>query len=258
METSNTGLVEIVIPVYNEEAQLATSVERLRHYLSTSLPYKWRITIADNASTDNTWTVADALAHTYTDVRAVYLPLKGRGRALQHTWLTSDADVVAYMDVDLSTGLEHFLPLVAPLMRRESDIAIGTRLSPTSQVTRGIKREVISRSYNFLIKMMFWQRFSDAQCGFKAMRTSIARQLLPLVKDRAWFWDTEMLLLAEHNGLRIHEVAVRWVDDPDSRVRLGPTIWADLKGLTRMRSLFWQGGGTITAREPAKRVMPQH
>lgn len=257
MDTPNAGLVEIVIPVYNEEAQLETSVECLRAYLGTSFPYAWRITIADNASTDGTRAVAEQLVERYTDVRAVHLPLKGRGRALQQTWLTSDADIVAYMDVDLSTGLEGFLPLVAPLIARQSDVAIGTRLAHTSRVTRGVKRELISRGYNMLIKLLFWQHFSDAQCGFKAMRTSVARQLLPLVTDRTWFWDTEMLLLAEHNGLRISEVAVRWVDDPDSRVNLAPTI-CDLKGLARMRRLFWQDGGYIAHREQPKRVVTQH
>lgn len=254
MNTSVSTVIEIVIPVYNEEAQLQDSVETLRSYLAAALPCRWRITIADNASTDRTWQIAQQLRAAYPEVQAVHLSQKGRGRALQQTWLASDADLVAYMDVDLSTGLKALLPLVTPLVNGTSDLAIGSRLARGSHVTRSLTREVISRGYNLLINLSFFNRFSDAQCGFKAMRTSVARQLLPLVEDRAWFWDTELLLLAERNTLRISEVPVHWVEDPDTRVKLGQTIWLDLKGLWRMRLLLWRGGGHIVNRKHTPRV----
>ncbi len=227
-------LVEVVVPVYNEEHVLDQSVRRLHAFLKSDFPYHFRITIADNASTDGTWARARALAADLTEVRAVHLDEKGRGRALRRTWGDSDADVVAYMDVDLSTSLEAFLPLVAPLISGHSDLAIGSRLSKGSQVVRGPKREVISRVYNLLLHTTLAARFSDAQCGFKAARTEIVQALLPQVEDEEWFFDTELLLLAERNGLRIHEVPVDWVDDPDSRVDVLQTALDDLRGMARV------------------------
>ena len=207
----------MVIPVYNEEADLEASVLRVRDQLAR-LPWSHRITIADNASTDGTAVLARRLAHAHDDVRVVHLAEKGRGRALKKVWADSDADVLVYMDVDLSTDLNALLPLVAPLISGHSDLAIGSRLRHGSRVVRGPKREVISRGYNLLVKGALRTRFSDAQCGFKAIRRDVAREVLPLVEDDAWFFDTELLVLAERAGLRIHEVPVDWVDDPDSRV----------------------------------------
>ncbi|WP_081982545.1 glycosyltransferase [Streptacidiphilus albus] len=227
-------LVEIVVPVYNEEHILALSVRRLHAYLAESFPFRFRITIADNASTDATWQVARALEAELPEVRAVHLDQKGRGRALRQVWGASDADVVSYMDVDLSTGLEAFLPLVAPLLSGHSDLAIGSRLHRGSAVVRGPKREFISRTYNLMLRTTMAARFSDAQCGFKAGRTEVVQALLGSVEDQTWFFDTELLLLAERSGLRIHEVPVDWVDDPDSRVDIVRTVKDDLKGMWRV------------------------
>ncbi|HEX3540729.1 MAG TPA: glycosyltransferase [Acidimicrobiales bacterium] len=237
--------VEIVIPVYNEEQALAASVHRLHRYLSEGFPLTWVVTIADNASRDRTWGVACRLAGELPGVRAVHLPEKGRGRALRATWLASPARVVAYMDVDLSTALDALLPLVAPLLSGHSDVAIGTRLAPGARVVRGAKREIISRSYNLILKTVLGNGFSDAQCGFKALRGDVARALVPLVDDQSWFFDTELLVLAEHNGLRIHEVPVDWVDDPDSRVDVASTAREDLRGVWRMVRRFAAGGGVL-------------
>src|SRR3954470_17004812 len=210
--------VDVVVPVYDEEADLGPSIRRLHAYLSGRFPFSWRITIADNASKDSTPLVAAALAAELPGVRVVRLEEKGRGRALRTVWSASDAEVVAYMDVDLSTDLDALLPLVAPLISGHSDLAIGSRLARSARVVRGPKREIISRSYNRLLRLALRVRFSDAQCGFKAVRADRARALLPLVRDSGWFFDTELLVLAERTGLRIHEVPVDWVDDPDSRV----------------------------------------
>jgi glycosyltransferase involved in cell wall biosynthesis len=225
--------LEIVIPVYNEEADLAPSVLRLHDHLD-SFPFSYRITIADNASVDRTWNIAQQLERLLEHVRAVHLDEKGRGRALRAVWQASDATVVAYMDVDLSTDLAALLPLVAPLLSGHSEIAIGTRLTRGSRVVRGRKRELISRSYNLLLQIALGARFSDAQCGFKAMRSDCARTLLPLVEDSGWFFDTELLVLAERAGLRIHEVPVDWIEDPDSRVDIIATAVGDLRGVRRV------------------------
>ncbi|MGQ4597054.1 glycosyltransferase [Nocardia sp. R6R-6] len=233
-ETTGPPVLDVVIPVYNEETDLGVCVHRLHAYLREGFPFPARITIADNASTDDTLQVAQLLAAELPDVRVVHLAAKGRGRALRSVWERSDAQVVAYMDVDLSTDLNALLPLVAPLITGHSDLAIGTRLDTASRVVRGPKREIISRCYNLLLKASLQAHFSDAQCGFKAMRADVARRLLPLVRDGEWFFDTELLVLAERAGLRIHEVPVDWIDDPDSRVDIIDTARKDLRGIWRL------------------------
>ncbi len=226
--------VDIVVPVHNEQAALTDSIRRLHEFLAAQLPYAWRIIIANNASTDHTAAVARALQEDLDGVTLLDLPLKGRGRALRAAWSASDAHVVAYMDVDLSTDLNALLPLIAPLISGHSDVAIGTRLSRSSRVTRGPKREFISRTYNRLLRYSLGARFSDAQCGFKAVRGDVAQRLMPQIKDEAWFFDTELLVLAQRDGLRIHEVPVDWTDDPDSRVDIVDTAVEDLKGIVRL------------------------
>jgi glycosyltransferase involved in cell wall biosynthesis len=226
--------VDIVVPVLNEEAALERSVRRLHRFLSESFPFAWRIVIADNASTDATPEVARRLARELGGVEALRLERKGRGRALRAAWSRSDARVVAYMDVDLSTDLRALLPLVAPLLSGHSDVAIGSRLAHGARVVRGPKREVISRGYNRLLHATLRARFSDAQCGFKAVRRDALDGLLAAVRDDDWFFDTELLVVAQRRGLRIHEVPVDWVDDPDSRVEIVRTAVADLKGVARL------------------------
>ncbi|GAA0245826.1 dolichyl-phosphate beta-glucosyltransferase [Cryptosporangium japonicum] len=228
------AVLDVVIPVYNEEHDIEGSVRRLHSHLTATFPYPFRITVADNASTDNTYAIAHWLSGQLSGVAVTHLPEKGRGRALKAVWSASDAPILAYMDVDLSTDLAALLPLVAPLISGHSDLAIGTRLSRASRVVRGAKREVISRCYNLILRGTLQAGFSDAQCGFKAIRRDVASRLLPLVEDTGWFFDTEMLVLAERAGLRIHEVPVDWVDDPDSRVDIVATAVADLKGVWRL------------------------
>jgi putative flippase GtrA len=240
-------VLDVVVPVYNEQAALEDSVHRLHRHLSEQFPFTFRITIADNASVDATPVIAARLAEELPEVRLCRLEQKGRGRALHAVWSASDAPVLAYMDVDLSTDLAALLPLVAPLISGHSDVAIGTRLSRGSRVVRGAKREVISRCYNLILRSTLAARFSDAQCGFKAIRADAAHALLPHVEDTGWFFDTELLVLAERSGLRIHEVPVDWIDDPDSRVDIVATAVADLKGVARLVKGFASGEIPIAA-----------
>jgi putative flippase GtrA len=247
--------VEIVIPVYNEEAVLEANVRKLRAYLDSQFPFTALISIADNASTDHTWPIARALAATMPGVQAVRLGDKGRGRALRAVWTVSRARVVAYMDVDLATDLDALLPLVAPLFSGHSDLAIGTRLAPGARVVRGTKRELISRCYNVLIRALLRNRFTDAQCGFKAARAEVARDLLPMVSNEEWFFDTELLVRAERSGMRIHEVPVDWVDDLDSRVDVLHTALEDLRGVCRLLAEFAAGRGRDRAQSVAGHPM---
>jgi putative flippase GtrA len=234
--------VEIVIPVKDEERDLSASVTRLHAYLADSFPFSSHITIADNGSADGTWAIARQLAAELEEVSAVRLDSPGRGRAVRAIWTRSRCEVLAYMDVDLSTDLNALLPLVAPLLSGHSDVAIGTRLARGARVVRGPRRELISRCYNLLLQATLAAGFSDAQCGFKAISRDAALELLPRTRDRFWFFDTELLVLAERAGLRIHEVPVDWVEDPDSRVEVRATAAADLRGFVRL------GGGHRLAR----------
>lgn len=224
----------MVVPVYNEQESLERSVRVLHATLAEQFDEPWRITIADNASTDATAAIAAGLAAELPGVVLLHLEEKGRGRALKRAWLESEAEVVAYVDVDLSTDLRALPPLVAPLLSGHSDIAIGTRLGRGSRVVRGAKREFVSRSYNLLLRSAMGVTFSDAQCGFKAMRRDVAQRVLPLVEDTGWFFDTELLIIGERAGLRIHEVPVDWIDDENSSVDIVATATADLRGLVRV------------------------
>ncbi|HEY6424534.1 MAG TPA: glycosyltransferase [Pseudonocardiaceae bacterium] len=238
--------VDVVVPVYNEERALPGCISVLRSYLDAQFPFEWTITVVDNASTDGVLRVAMQLAESDDRVRVLHLDRKGRGHALHTAWEYSDADVVVYMDVDLSTSLDALLPLVAPLVNGHSDIAIGSRLAPGSRTVRSARRETISRCYNSLIHLTHGARFSDAQCGFKAARTDVIRPLLAHVVDEGWFFDTELLLLAEYNGLRVHEVPVDWVEDADSRVHVLSTAWEDVRGLVRVARAKVTGAARVT------------
>jgi glycosyltransferase involved in cell wall biosynthesis len=226
--------VEIVIPVYNERLALEGSIRLLHGFLAATFPLTWRIVIADNASTDDTLAIARRLSYELQGVEALHLPAKGRGRALRAAWSQSTARVVCYMDVDLSTDLAALLPLVAPLLSGHSDVAIGTRLARGARVERSVRRELISRAYNRILRIALRARFSDAQCGFKALRADAVRELLDDVRDEEWFFDTELLVLAQRRALRIHEVPVDWVEDSDSRVDIVTTALADLRGVGRL------------------------
>jgi glycosyltransferase involved in cell wall biosynthesis len=226
--------VDVVVPVYNESRALERSICHLHRFLEDNLPFRWRIVIADNASTDGTWKIARRLSEGLGGVEAIHLELKGRGRALRSAWAASDAEVLCYMDVDLSTDLRALPPLIAGLVSGHSELAIGTRLAPGSRIRRSRKRELISRVYNALLRIALRARFTDAQCGFKAIRADAARRLLPETEDGGWFFDTELLVRAQRRGMRIHEVAVDWVEDSDSRVEILKTALADLRGVRRL------------------------
>ena len=229
-----SSTVDIAIPVYNEEKDLPRSIDILTKFLRDNLENPWRIVIADNGSSDNTLSVAEMLSNRYTNVGCVHIPQKGRGRALRHVWLESTADIVSYMDVDLSTDLSHFPQLVRAI-EEGSDIAIGSRLMRGSKVKRSFKREFISRSYSTLTRVMFFTPVRDPQCGFKALSQKAARALTPLVKNNNWFFDSELLIIANGRGFRISEIPVHWQDDPDTRVKILRTAWEDIKGLLRLR-----------------------
>ncbi len=228
--------VDVVIPVLNEEHSLGRCIEMLGAFLRDNLPHDWRIVVADNGSTDATLAVATGFAESKPDeVGVIHLDERGRGRALKRAWRESRADVVSYMDVDLSTGLDAFPPLVAAIVEEGCHLAWGSRLSRESQTERSFKREFISQTYNRIIRLSMGTHFRDAQCGFKAMSRAAADALLPHIQDNGWFFDTELLVIAEKRGFRWKELPVAWEEDPDTRVKVVKTALDDLRGLARLR-----------------------
>lgn len=238
-------IVDVVIPVYNEEAELENNVLRLDQHLAKNFPYTYRIIIANNASTDNSLAIAKELSKRNSHISYIHLYEKGRGRALRKAWMESDANIISYMDVDLSTNLGHFKEIVDAIVLKGYDLGVGSRLMKDSKVERGLKREVLSGGYNSLLRLFFAPRFSDAQCGFKAIRSDAAKKLIPLIKDQKWFFDTELLLLAEREGYRIFETPVFWVERKKSKVRIVSTVSDYLYNIGRMRLRFWLGGRRV-------------
>lgn len=235
-------LVDILLPVYNEEHVLEKSITTLRKFLQDNVKndFDWIITVGDNASTDSTMEVANGLAERFNDVRVFHLDQKGRGRMVKYAWKKSEADILSYMDIDLSTGLEAFPPMIKAIMDGY-DVAIGSRQHRDAKVDRGFKREVISRGYIWILKLLMRFPFTDAQCGFKAVSKKLVNELFDYIEDDEWFFDTELLHLAHRNGYKVFEVGVRWIEDTDSRVKIMRTAWLDIKGVFRMRKYERQG-----------------
>jgi glycosyltransferase involved in cell wall biosynthesis len=237
MIAANT--IDLVIPVLNEAHVLETSIKTVASFLGANLRQYWQIVIVDNGSTDGTREVAERICDSMPRIRFVHLQQRGRGRALRHAWLQSKADIVCYMDVDLSTKLEHIPELIDAIARDGYDLATGSRLMRESRTTRSLKREIISRGYNLLVKGVLWTRFTDAQCGFKALSRRAVDAIVPEISDQSWFFDTELLVLAEKQGYRIKDIPVVWVEDDDSRVKIFQTGWDDIKGVMRLRRQLW-------------------
>ncbi len=237
--------VDIVIPVYNEESDLEMNIRKLDDFLklddllNKNFKYKYRIIIANNASTDNTLNIAEKLSKKMPRISYIHLDKKGRGRALKKAWINSSADIVSYMDVDLSTNLDHFIEIVDAIANGKYDLGVGSRLKRGSVVKRSLKRQILSVGYNKLLMLLFMPRFTDAQCGFKAIRREAAKKLVPRIKDQNWFFDTELLLLAEHNNYKIFEAPVRWIERKKSKVKIIKTVYEYLTSMARMRLKFW-------------------
>lgn len=230
--------VDIVIPVLNEAHVLEDSLRTLCAFAESNLPYRWTVVVADNGSTDGTFELAQRLSGRNPRIRAVHLDQRGRGRALRNTWGASDADACCYMDVDLSTDLAHLKPLLAGVLEEGYGVATGSRLLRSSDVRRSFKRELISRCYNLFVRVALSTSFSDAQCGFKAVNRDVIQEIVPLIEDQNWFFDTELLVLAERLGHRIKDIPVKWDEDADSRVKIISTAWEDIRGVFRLRSML--------------------
>lgn len=228
--------VEITVPVYNEEKELEKHIDILNEFCLKNLKaYDWHITIADNASTDNTPLIASAIERDNPKISHFRLEQKGRGRAVKRVWVESGSNLCVYMDLDLSTDLIH-LPKLLWVLQNGYDVAIGSRLARGARVEgRTFLRELTSRVLNFFfIQFFFHTHFTDAQCGFKGVTRRIVENIIPKVKDNEWFFDGELLIIAEKSGYKIYEEPVHWVDNPGSTVRLISTIWGDIMSMKRL------------------------
>lgn len=231
----NDLIVEVALPVYNEEKELEVNTLKLHSFLQKTYGKRcFKITIADNASTDNTLKIAKKLSAKYKEIDFLHLLEKGRGRAIKKVWSKSFASVLSYMDIDLSTNLSGFPSLVEAIVKKNYDLAVGSRLLKTSKIyNRPLLREILSRGLNIIIKTLFLTRFSDAQCGFKAL-SGKRKSILDNIKDNEWFFDSELLIVSEKSGLRIFEQPVVWIDNPGSTVRVLGTVTGDFLGLLRL------------------------
>ncbi len=243
----NKKLVDVLLPVYNEEHVLEKSVTTLRKFLQDNVTdFDWIITIGDNASIDRTLEIGKELEKRFEDVRVFHLPQKGRGRMVKYAWQKSEAEILSYMDIDLSTDLNAFPPMIRAIIDGY-DVAIGSRQYKGSEVERSFKRELISRGYIWILKLLLGFPFTDAQCGFKAASKKLVNDLFGMIEDDEWFFDTELLFLAYKNGYKVKELPVRWIEDTDSRVKIARTAWLDIKGVFRMRKYRRQGKIFITS-----------
>jgi glycosyltransferase involved in cell wall biosynthesis len=253
-EHSHLKTVDVVIPVLNEAHVLEKSVQTVRAYLQEQFSYSWKILIVDNGSTDGTGELAEKLSRQYSNVEAILIKETGRGLALRSGWMRSSAEYSCYLDVDLSTDLQHLFPLVRAVVEEGYDIAIGSRLMRGSQIQRSLLREIISRLYNLFVKVVLFTHFSDAQCGFKAVTRRVIEEIIPQIENRSWFFDTEMLVLAEKQGYRIKDIPVNWVEDPDSRVKLMKTSWDNIKSVFRLRWRLWKADSNRTTAHAVEKV----
>jgi len=226
--------VDIVVPVYNEEKILEKSISNLTDFLNKNFKHDWQIIIADNASIDKTLEIANNLSKKYKKVKVLHLDQKGRGRALRAAWTQSKADIVSYMDVDLSTDLT-FFPLMVDSLLQGYDVATGSRLMKGAEIKRSLKREILSRGYNVLVRLILGVNYKDSQCGFKAVTREIVDKIVPEVKDNAWFFDSELLFRAHKRGYKIKEIPVKWIEDEDSRVKIVNTVTNYLKSIAVLR-----------------------
>jgi glycosyltransferase involved in cell wall biosynthesis len=205
-------------------------------FLKTNFIYKnYNVIIVDNGSVDKTFDVARELEKRHNEITCLHLSRKGRGAALKEAWSRSEADIVSYMDADLSTGLESIPQLINSIIIDGYDIAVGSRLLSTSKVKRSFMRKVISYIYNISIKnILGLKQPPDAQCGFKALCKRVVDEIVPKIKNQNWFFDTELLVLAEKKGFKIRYIPINWTERLKTKVRIGKAIFEDIAGILRL------------------------
>ncbi len=232
--------VEIIIPVLNEEEILEENVTMLHRFLSKKCVIPWQITIFSNGSTDKTVEIGTRLSKRFSRVNFRHIPEKGKAKTYKLAWPSSKASIVGFMDADMSTELDAFPKCMDAIMNNKADIVIGDRLSSDAMIERSLKREILSRGYNTLLRSLFLRtHIVDAHCGFKFLKKSVACALLPHIKDECWFFDTELLMLAEQTGHRIEQVPVLWIERKASKVKIMRVMTDYVFNLVKLRFRIW-------------------
>ncbi len=228
----------IVIPAYNEEKILADTTSKLYNFCGNNLKDDWQLVIVNNKSTDKTTTIAKSLAGKYNQISYLYLDKKGKGRAIRAGWLKDLADIYCFMDADLATDLSA-LPSLIQEIKNGYDLVIGSRFCPQSKVKRSLSRRLISKFYRLVLKIIFKTKIKDVPCGFKAISSKVKKELLPQVKNEEWFFDSELVILAEKQGYKIKEIPVTWTEprqkDNKSRVKILPIICSYFKEFINLK-----------------------
>lgn len=218
--------IDFCLPVYNEEKIMKGSVVRLLEFCqSQNWNFNWQIALLINGSRDQSLEIARQLAERHPDRIVCFdYPEAGRGRALKKYYLASQADILTYMDIDLAVSLDNIQPLIDPIICGQADMVIGSRLLPESRIKRSFIRELSSQSYNYLSRIILGHKFSDMQCGFKAVKTESFKKLSPFITDTQWFFDTEMIAFGHLFDYRIKEIPVDWSenrwDERKSKVKM--------------------------------------
>ena len=228
--------IDLVLPVYNGENYIEKSIRKLHDWIKQNPDHEYNIVIAINASTDNTLNIAKKLeSELPNEIRVMNIPQKGRGVAIRTGWENSNAEICAYMDADLSADLKHITEIIEPIIKNEAQICCGSRKMQDSSVKTTLMRGVLSWLYNLTLRTTLGLKIADSQCGFKSIRTDAAKKIIPLVESNGWFFDSELLVIAQKNGFKIKAVPVKWIDDVQTTVIVPKIVTEFLKGIKRMR-----------------------
>ena len=207
----------------------------MHKYLTENIKEDWKIIIANNASTDNTKYIANDLTRKLHNIKAVHLQFKGKGNAIKYVWSNYKADVYAFCDVDLSTDISCLKDLFYSILEG-NDLIAGSRYLRTSKSMRTFNRLFLSKNYIYLVKLLFKTKFDDFQCGFKAVNKRIAEEILPKVKNKEWFFDTELVILAEQSKrYKIKQIPVKWYENKDTKVKIFKTAYDFISNLIKLR-----------------------
>jgi glycosyltransferase involved in cell wall biosynthesis len=212
--------ISVVFPAYNEAEYLEVAVERVTQTLE-DFTHSFEIVIAEDGSTDGTAERAEEIALRFSHVKRIHMERRlGRGTALGNAFRQCNGDVFVYMDLDLATDLKYLKPLVEAITVENYDLCLGSRNLPESKVKRTLVRSIASKSYNFIVRLVLGSKISDHQCGFKAFKRETLIETMKEVHATHWFWDTEILIEAVHNGYKIKEIPVEWKSRSKTKVNL--------------------------------------
>ncbi len=230
--------VLIVIPTYNEERIIKQNIDQLFDFCENNLQkYKWRIIVADNGSTDRTIKIVKEQKQKYSNLEYFHLSQLGKGLAIKKAWQDYIADVNIFMDADLATELKFTPTLIKGIAEEKYDLIIGSRYHKQSKCKRPLMRSVCSKSYNFILKMLFNIKLTDTHCGFKALSKPAVQKIIPKIKNNGLFFDTELLILARHYNLNIKEIPVNWTEEKGrkTKVKILRTALDYLKEIVKLK-----------------------